>query len=236
MKNYAILLILSLVILQSCERKGFGELEFSYINYNSTSDSLYKLLNLSDIKYVELKNVSVYLFKNNLDNHHKVKDSVVFKYLINNTFINGFYKEDSLQKRDKDAPLWTYHKHLQWLDLNDNNFFIVGKTNANKNINSVLIYFNQKEKESHQKNELNNLYILNFDKNNHLKSIALIASDELTFFITSSKQNIFSKFKEDTFVSKLVSESGTCDGSGVPIKSNLMIKLVLDDSGYIIKK
>lgn len=234
MKNYAILLILSLVILQSCERKKVGELEFSYINYNSTSDSLYKLLNLNDIKYVELKNVSIDLFKNNLNNHHKIKDSVFIKYLINNTFINGFYERDEFRKRYNDTLLWTYQKHLRWLDLNDNNFFIIGKTNIYKNISSILIYFNQKYKESYPKNELNNLYILNFDKNNQLKSIALIASIENSFLITSSEQKIFSKFKGNAFVSKLNSESGTCVGS--PIRSNFMIKLAIDDSGNIIKK
>lgn len=235
MKKYAVLLIFSLVILNSCEKKKIGELEFSYINYNNTSDSLYRLLNLNDIKYVELKNVSVDLFKSNLDHHHKIKDSVLFGYLINNMFINGFYKKDSLQKRDNDAPLWTYQKHLQWLDLNDNKFFIIGRTNVNKNINSVLIYFNQKDKERHLKNELNNLYILNFDKNNHLRSIALIASDELTFCITSSEQNIFSKFKGNAFVSRLNSESGTCDG-GSTIKSDFMIKLAIDDFGNVVRE
>ncbi len=234
MKNYAILLILSLVILQSCEKKKVGELEFSYINYKSTSNSLYKLLNLNDIKYVELKNVSVDLFKNNLDSYHKIKDSVLFRYLINNTFINRFYERDEFRKRYNDTLIWTYQKHLRWLDLNDNNFFIIGRAQVNKNINSVLIYFNQKDKESHPKSELNNLYILNFDKNNQLKSIALIASYDLTSCITSSEHKIFSKFKANAFVLRLNSEIGSCVGSST--KSNFMIKLAIDDSGNIIRK
>lgn len=158
MKKLFILLIFSVLLLPSCEKKWVRELEFSYINYKNTSDSLYKQFNLKNTKYIELKKVSIDFFKNNLNHYYEIKDSVLYKQLINNTFINGYYERDSFNKQQKDLPQWSYQKHLQWMKLNKNKFHIIGKTNINKNTNSTLLYFQQSQNETYTKDELNNLY------------------------------------------------------------------------------